>query len=148
MVGTEPNMKKLVLTFVILCLGFLPAVSLAQGPGQTRPGENVVGKVPAVGKDSITVAPMAGGDPVTIKAGDSARIFKDREPIKLSDIKVDDTVFARGQLAGTSMDAFIVAVMNPEMVQRMQQCAGVGLAASAARTCNPEASRKACLASH
>src|SRR5215467_11926059 len=138
MVGTETNMKKLVLTFVILCLGFLPAVSLAQGPGQTRPGENVIGKVTAVGKDSITVAPMAGGDPVTIKAGDSARIFKDREPIKLSDIKVDDTVFARGQLAGTSMDAFIVAVMNPEMVQRMQQGAGFGMGAGAAGKFKPE----------
>src|SRR5215468_11304719 len=138
MVGTETNMKKLVLTFVILCLGFLPSVSLAHGLGRHLPGENVLRKVTAVGKDSITVAPMAGDDAVTIKAGDSARIFKDREPIKLSDIKVDDTVFARGQLAGTSMDAFIVAVMNPEMVQRMQQGAGFGMGGGAGAKFKPE----------
>jgi len=137
MVGAETKMKKFVPIFVVFFLGLFP-VSLAQGPGQMRPGENVVGKVTAVAKDSITVIPMSGGDPVTIKAGESARIFKEREPIKLSDIKVNDTVFARGQLTGTNMDAFIVGVVNPEMVQRMQQGAGFGMGAGAAGKFKPE----------
>ena len=81
---------------------------------------------------------MAGGDPVTIKVGDSTRVFKEREPIKLSGIKVNDTVFARGQLSGTSMDAFIVGVVSPEMVQRMQQGGGFGMGGGAAAKFKPE----------
>jgi hypothetical protein len=85
------------------------------------PGENVIGKVTAVSGNTLTVAPMTGGNPVTVKIGDDTRIRKDRQPAKAADIKVDDMVFARGTLTGTIMDAAIIGLVNPEMVQRMQQ---------------------------
>ena len=121
-------MRKILILMAVagLCL---PAFSQAQPQPQTRvegrnmpPGENVVGKVTAVTADSVTVTPVMGGsDPVTIKVGENTRIMKDRQPIKLSEIKVDDTVFARGALNAKTMDAAILSVVNPEMIQRMQQ---------------------------
>src|SRR5690349_18123650 len=79
-----------------------------QGPRRMPPGDNVIGKVTAVGNGSVTVAPVSGGAAVTVKVSDNTRVFKDRQPIKLNEIKVDDTVFARGQLNGSSMDAFVL----------------------------------------
>ncbi len=120
-------MKKLVTLCVLLGLALVPAFSQPQDQGG-RPrmpaGENVVGKVTAVNSGTVTVAPISGGAPITIKVGDNTRIFKERQPVKLSDIKVDDTVFARGPLNGNSMDAAMLGVVNPEMVQRLQQNGG------------------------
>ena len=92
---------------------------------QVPPGQTVIGKVTAVSKDSITVAPMGGGDPVVVKVGDNTRVFKERQQVKLSEIKVDDMVFTRGELKGTTMEAVILGVMTPEMAQRIQQGGGV-----------------------
>lgn len=116
-------MKKSVLICALAGLLVASAFCQTEEPRERRmpPGDNVMGKVTAVSNDSITVAPANGGTPVTIKVGDQTRVFKDRQPIKLSEIKVDESVFARGQLNGNSMNAFIVAVVNPEMMQRMQQ---------------------------
>lgn len=115
---------------ILLVVGMAVAGAFAQGqgrgPGQMRPGDNVAGKVTAVTADSVTIAPANGGDPVTVKTGADTRIVKQREPIKLSDIKVNDTVVARGQLSGNNMQAFMLAVVNPEMLQRMQQGGGFG----------------------
>jgi Domain of unknown function (DUF5666) len=116
-------MKKSLLMGFALSVFLASAFAQNQEQGQRRmpPGDNVVGKVTAVSNGSVTVAPASGGAPVTIKVSDSTRIFKDRQPAKLSEIKVDDTVFARGQLNGGSMDAFMLGVVNPEMIQRLQQ---------------------------
>jgi uncharacterized protein DUF5666 len=118
-------MKKLLLIFV------LASATLAAQPQERQrmnmpPGETVVGKVTAVSKDSITVAPIMGGEPVTIKIGESTRVMKERQPAKLEDVKVDETVFARGKLNGNSMEAAVVGVVNPEMIQRLQQGGGPG----------------------
>ena len=91
-----------------------------QGERRMFPGDNVAGKVTAVTADSITVAPLAGGNPVTIKITENTRIVKERQPAKLGDIKVDDPVFARGQLSGSTLDAMLVAVVNPDMLQQIQ----------------------------
>lgn len=90
------------------------------------PGQNVAGKVTAVSADSVTVAPVSGGDPIIVKVGDNTRIFKERQAVKLSDIKVNDTVFARGQLDANTMNAAILGVVNPEMLERLQQ-GGMGM---------------------
>lgn len=89
-------------------------------------GETVIGKVTAVAKDSVTVAPTAGGDAVTVKVGANARIFKERELINLADVKVGDTVFARGPLNGATLEAAILGVVTPEMAERIQQGMGGG----------------------
>jgi hypothetical protein len=122
-------MKKQLLALFLL--GGIYAMAQSQIQVQERggnmpPGENVAGKVTAVSKDSITISPMTGGEPVTIKVGESTRVMKERQPAKLEDIKVDETVFARGKLNGNTMEAAVVGVVNPEMVQRLQQGGGPG----------------------
>lgn len=126
-------MKHLVRLLIVLSLAAVPVFAQGQGrgPGQMRPGDNVAGKVTAVTVDSVIIAPMNGGDPITVKTGDNTRIMKQREPIKLSDIKVSDTVVARGYLTGNNLDAFMVAVVNPEMLQRLQQGGGFGMGGGA-----------------
>jgi hypothetical protein len=135
-------MKKLVLWLATVSLCSLPVFAQTpeqgqgqeQGRGQGRgqgfaraPGEMVMGKVTAVSEDSVTIAPSKGGDPVIVKVGNGARIFKERQPIKISEIKVDDTVMARGQLTGNTLQAGMLGVVNPEMLQRMQQGQGIGM---------------------
>lgn len=131
-------MKKFLLLLGIASLWIITASAQTQQQGRPRPGgEGVMGKVTAVTKDSITVAPAKGGDAVVVKIGDNTRIFKDRQPIKLTEIKVDDMVFARGQLSGNTLQAVMLGVMNPEMVQRMQQ-GGMGFGGGVATKLNPE----------
>ena len=122
-------MKKICLAAVLLSAGFAVAQGQAQlqeRAGNLPPGETVFGKVTAVNKDSIIVAPMTGREPVTIKVGEGTRVIKERQPAKLEDVKVDETVFARGKLKGNSMEAALVGVVNPEMIQRLQQGGGPG----------------------
>jgi hypothetical protein len=135
-------MRNMFLVTALLGASFVAATAQPQERGGRNmpPGENVVGKVTAVSKDSITVAPLTGGDAVTVKVSDSTRIMKERQPVKLTDIKPDDTVFARGKLNGNVLDAAVVGVVNPEMAQRMQQGGGPGGGAGGGRMggFNPE----------
>lgn len=123
-------MRKLfgVVVVAIMALAFVPVVALAQDRGgmNAPAGENVIGKVTAIGKDSLTVSPLMGGEPVTVKVSETTRVTKDRQPLKLEEIKVDDVVFARGELKSSVMQAAIVGVVNPEMIQRVQQGGGPG----------------------
>ena len=114
-------MKKLLLVTALLGGSFVaaPAQTQERGGMNMPPGENVVGKVTAASKDSLTIAPLMGGDPVTVKVSESTRVTKERQPIKLEEIKTDEVVFARGKLNGNIMEAAIVGVVNPEMIQRM-----------------------------
>src|SRR5215471_13303881 len=97
------SMKKLISIFAMLALGTLAA--FAQGPGQMPPGQNVVGKVTAVGKDSITVAPIMGGDPGTVNVGDTTRVINEPQPVKPSDVNAAQTAFAREKVDGITRDA-------------------------------------------
>ena len=71
----------------MMVLGFVPVSALAQEHGGMNmpPGENVFGKVTAVSKDSLTVSPLMGGEPVTVKVSETTRVSKDRQPFKLED---------------------------------------------------------------
>jgi len=122
-------MKKLWLGAILLSASYAVAqgqIQIQERGGNMPPGENVAGKVTAMSKDSLTVAPLTGGEPVTIKVGESTRVMKERQPVKLEDIKVDEVIFARGKLSGNTMEAAIIGVVNPEMIQRMQQGGGPG----------------------
>lgn len=116
-------MKKSLLLCLVVGLSLIAAVAQdqEQGPRRMGGGPGVVGKVTAVNNDSVTVTPANGGAAVTVKVSDNTRIFKDRQAVKLSDIKVDDTVFVRGQLNGNNIDAVMLVVADQEMIQRMQQ---------------------------
>jgi len=115
---------------VCLSLLALPVAIAQSGEGRPRnmpPGETVAGKVESLTKDSLVITPLAGGDPVTIKIGENTRLMKERQPVKLDAIKSGDAVFARGELNGKVMDARVVGVISPEMMQRLQQGGGAAM---------------------
>jgi hypothetical protein len=123
-------MTKMLLVTALLGVSFLTARAQTQErPGMNMPpGENVVGKVTAVNKDSLTISPLMGGEPVTVKVSDSTRVMKERQPVKIENIKTDEIIFARGKLNGNVMEAGVVGVVTPEMIQRMHgDGAGGGL---------------------
>src|SRR5258708_2601589 len=109
----------------LMAAGFSQQQTIVQGQGMP-PGDNVVGKVTAVTKDTVTLTPLLGGDPVTVKVGGDTRVMKDRQPAAIGDIKTGDTVAARGPLKGQTMDALFVIVIDPSMIQRMQAGGGGG----------------------
>jgi hypothetical protein len=114
-------MKTALLSIVLFSLSLGPApAQVIQERGNMPPGDTVVGKVTTVGADSLVVVPLMGGDPVTVKISESTRVSKERQPIKLNEIKADDVVFARGELKSGFMQAVMVGVVNPEMIQRME----------------------------
>ena len=119
-------MRTMVCLLAMMALVFLQASAQPQERMNMPPGDNVVGKVTAVSKDSLTIAPLMGGEAVTVKVSDTTRVAKDRQPFKFEQIKVDDVVFARGELKNNSMQAAVVSVVNPEMIQRVQQGGGPG----------------------
>jgi hypothetical protein len=112
-------MKKMLLVMSLLGGSFVAAAAQTQERTVMNmpPGDNVVGKLTAVSKDSLTVSPLMGGDPVTVKIGEATRVMKDRQPAKLEDFKTDDIVFARGKLNGNVMEAAIVSLVNADMVR-------------------------------
>ena len=115
-------MKTVLLSTILFSLSLGQAsAQVVQERGNMPPGNTVVGKVTTVAADSLVVAPLMGGDPVTVKITESTRVSKERQPIKLSEIKPDDVVFVRGELKSGSMQAVMVGVVNPEMMQRMGQ---------------------------
>jgi hypothetical protein len=116
-------MKRVLQSAILLILSLWTATAQVQMQerGNMPPGDVVVGKVTTVGADSLVVVPLIGGDPVTVKVSEATRVNKERQPIKLSEIKPDDVVFARGELKGGSLQAMMVGVVNPQMIQRMEQ---------------------------
>lgn len=119
-------MRTMVCLVAIMAVAFLHASAQPQERMNMPPGDNVVGKVTAVSKDSLTVTPLMGGDAVNVKVSDTTRVAKDRQPFKFEQIKVDDVIFARGELKNNSMQAAVVSVVNPEMIQRLQQSGAGG----------------------
>jgi hypothetical protein len=114
-------MQRILLLGIFLALGLVSALAQPQErTGRNLPGDNVVGKVTSVGKDSLVLAPLMGGDPVTVKVGEQTRVTKQRQPAKLEEIKTDDVIFVRGNLKDNVMEATMVGVVNPQMVQTMQ----------------------------
>ncbi len=65
-----------------------------QGRGERRPG--VMGKLTAVHDQSLEIT-RQDGSVVTVKISGNTQFRKEREAAKLSDFKVGDTVFVRGE---------------------------------------------------
>jgi exosome complex RNA-binding protein Csl4 len=123
----------------VLFLSFLSVLSVAvvaQPASQTAhreilPGDRVFGTVTAVGKDSVTISPQGGNKPnddfktpVTINVSDNTRIHRQRDAIKLNEIKKGDTVYAVGHRAGNTVQATMLGVFPSEMVVRKSLPAG------------------------
>ena len=120
-----------VLLLTLLPLGLTAQTADPSAQEKAANGDRILGKVTAVGKDSVTITPLGGNDPavgsknpVTIKISDTTRLTKQREPIKLHDIKTGDSVFAAGRRDGDTIQAYIVGVVPAEMAERMNSGQG------------------------
>jgi uncharacterized protein DUF5666 len=124
----------------VCCLAVWILVSVAVVQGQQSPaerpvppGQMLVGKATAVNKESVVIAPVTGGNPVTVQIAATTRILEGREPAKVSDLKVGQTLICRGELNKDSMQAMFISIAppqmaqmleNPEVVKRMQENGG------------------------
>jgi len=120
-----------VLLLTLLPLGLTAQTADPSAQEKAANGDRILGKVTAVGRDSVTITPLGGNDPavgsknpVTIKISDTTRLTKQREPIKLHDIKTGDSVFAAGRRDGDTIQASIVGVVPAEMAERMNSGQG------------------------
>jgi exosome complex RNA-binding protein Csl4 len=124
--------------YMLLFLFFVSVAVVAQPTSQTAqreilPGDRVFGTVTAVGKDSVTISPQGGSGPkddfktpVTITVSDNTRIHRQRDAIKLNEIKKGDTVYAVGHRAGNTVQATMLGVFPSEMVVRKSSPAAGG----------------------
>ncbi len=116
---------------VLLLLALMSGLSSAQtqdqppqppnGPPQQQRGERrgpaVAGTITAISGDSITVKTFDGRT-ATVKVTDATRYGKDMQEAKLSDFKVGDTVFVRGEKTAENTYT-AVAMMSRGMAATM-----------------------------
>jgi len=88
-------------------------------------GQPVVGTVTAVTKDSVTIKTDAG-DEYTVTATDTARITRDRQPIKMADVKPGDSVTAVGTVDATkkTVQAMMISDIDAATVQKAKDDMG------------------------
>ncbi len=93
-----------------------PSGGAPQQRGERR-GPTVAGTITAISADSMMLKTF-DGRAATVKLSDSTRYRKDMQEAKLSDFKVGDTVFVRGEKTGE--DAYTAAaVMSRSMAATM-----------------------------
>jgi hypothetical protein len=88
-------------------------------------GQPVAGTVTAATKDSVTLKTDAG-DVYTVTATDTARITRDRQPIKLADVKPGDSVTAMGTVdaAKKTVQAMMINDVDAATVQKAKDDMG------------------------
>jgi hypothetical protein len=88
-------------------------------------GQPVTGTVTAATKDSVTLKTDAG-DLYTVTATDTARITRDRQPIKMVDVKPGDTVTAMGTVdaAKKTVQAMMINDIDAATVQKAKDDMG------------------------
>ena len=85
----------------------------------------VVGEVKSIDAPKLTISRSDGVDQ-TIEADENTSFRRGREEsITLPDIKVGDTVFARGELKDGMFVPTAINVVDPEMARRMKERAGM-----------------------
>jgi hypothetical protein len=99
----------------------------AQGQGRGRggfqAGQMVQGIVTAATADKLTIKNNEGNSyDVTITA--DSRVMKDRQPIKLSDVKPGDSVTAVGEVAKATVQARMVMVVDAATVAKAKENLG------------------------
>jgi hypothetical protein len=101
-----------------------------QGAGQGRRGgfgggQAVQGTVTAATADKVTIQTDAG-DSYTVTVTANTRILRDRQPIKLADVKVGDGVTAMGAVDGSAktVAAMMVMDVDAETVKKSKEDMG------------------------
>jgi hypothetical protein len=132
-------MKRISWTGVVLAAGLVLAGQCAlaqdgmagagQGGGRQRGGfgggQPVTGTVTAATKDAVTIKTEAG-DEYTVTATDTARVMRDRQPIKLTDVKPGDNVTAMGTVdaAKKTVQAMMINDIDAATVQKAKDDMG------------------------
>jgi Cu/Ag efflux protein CusF len=105
----------LLVTCCVLSIPVLAAQADQQGgprrDGFGARGERVQGTVTSATADKVTIKTEAG-DTYEITPAPDARIIKDRQPIKLSDIKSGDSITAMGQVDATKKTVQAMGIMD------------------------------------
>jgi len=96
-----------------------------EGRGQFAGGQMVRGTVTAVTGEQITVKTDAG-DVYQVAVSANTRLNKDRQPAKVTDVKVGDSVGAMGVLDAPTktVHAAFVMVVDAEQVKKMRENLG------------------------
>ncbi|SRR6266496_617472 len=127
-------MKKLILVAILLVIC---AAGWAQGPdnaatpgqpgqgqGQWRRGPGVAGSLTAISGNTLTIKAMDGST-VQVNVTDQTRFRKERQDAKLTDLKVGDNVFVRGEKGGDGViKAEMVAVPPQGMMGNFREGMG------------------------
>jgi hypothetical protein len=119
--------------WLALVVGILLAgsglIHAQEGMGEGRAafagGKMVRGTVTAVGADQLTVK-TEEGDVYQVAVSANTRVMKDRQPVKLTDIKVGDGVGAMGVMDAPTktVHAVFVAVIDAEQVKKAREGLG------------------------
>jgi hypothetical protein len=98
---------------------------MGQGRGAFAGGQMVRGTVTAVGADQLTVK-TEEGDVYQVAVSANTRVMKDRQPIKVADIKVGDGVGAMGvmDVPTKTVHAVFVAIIDAEQVKKAREGLG------------------------
>jgi hypothetical protein len=118
------------LVLLAVLLGTIPAMVLAQdgppeGGGAFAGGQMVRGTVTAVAADRLTVK-TEEGDVYQVAVSANTRVMKDRQPVKVADIKAGDGVGAMGVMDAPTktVHAVFVAVIDAEQVKKAREGLG------------------------
>ena len=113
-----------------VCMGFV-LLSVAargqdappQGPdGMMRRGQGVRGTVDAIFPTYIVIK-TDEGDSYKVSTGANTRVFKDRQPAKVTDIHTGDMLMIGGEVDATAktVGAAFIAVVDAERVRKMRE---------------------------
>lgn len=85
-------------------------------------GAPTEGTVTAVSGNNLMIK-NEQGQTYTVQTGPNTRIRKDRQPVKISDIKVGDMIMAAGNVddQAKTVGAMFVAVLSPEQAAQMEK---------------------------
>ena len=118
------------LVFLATLLVATPGLMLSQdgpdeGGGAFAGGQMVRGTVTAVGADRLTVR-TEEGDVYRVAVSANTRVMKDRQPMKLAEIKAGDGVGAMGVMdaPAKTVHAVFVAVIDAEQVKKAREGLG------------------------
>jgi hypothetical protein len=118
------------LLVLAVLLGTVPAMVFAQdGPTEGSVafagGQMVRGTVTAVGADRLTVK-TEEGDVYQVAVSVNTRVMKDRQPVKIADIKAGDGIGAMGVMDAPTktIHAVFVAVIDAEQVKKAREGLG------------------------
>lgn len=131
-------MRKIAAISALLLAATLTPGMLAQDTGQqnsnqppegrrgNQPMRGTAGTITAINGDTLTVKQAMSDSTVTVKLNDKTEYRKDREPAKLSDLKVGDFVIIRGEHTSESEIAASAVMAGPPGGGRFFVSTGTG----------------------